>query len=105
MGRPKPTRFSTLTPFVNTVKNKVSANILQQEFDAMVILTFNIGSSAFGSSSVLKLVNDPNATTSYASLEAAWKAWKKSQGKVMKGLEKRRQAEWDIYIKGVYKKW
>jgi lysozyme len=64
------TFFNTdLTPFVNSVKNKVSAKILQQEFDAMVILTFNIGSSSFGSSSVLKLVNDPNATTSYASLE------------------------------------
>lgn len=94
-----------LSPFVNTIKNKVKVSVAQNEFDAMVILAFNIGQSGFSNSSVLKMVNDPSAATSYATLENAWKAWDKSQGKVSRGLINRRQAEWNIYNKGVYAKW
>lgn len=98
--------FSTdLKPYVNTVKTKVTASITQNEFDAMVILAFNIGQVAFANSSVLKMVNNPNAKTSYKNLEAAWKAWNKSQGVANKGLTNRRQSEWNIYTKGVYQKW
>lgn len=94
-----------LKPYVNTVKSKVTASVTQNEFDAMVILTFNIGQGAFSNSSVLKMVNNPNAKTTYKNLEAAWKAWNKSQGVANKGLTNRRQSEWNIYTKGVYKKW
>jgi len=94
-----------LSPFVNTIKNKVKVSVTQNEFDAMVILAFNIGQAGFSSSSVLKMVNDPLAITSYTTLENAWKAWDKSQGKVSRGLKNRRQAEWNIYNKGVYAKW
>jgi GH24 family phage-related lysozyme (muramidase) len=93
-----------LKPFVELVQKVITANLAQQEFDALVILAFNIGPTLAGSS-VVKLVNDPGATTTYASLEAAWKAWNKSQGKVMKGLDNRRQCEWNIYTKGVYERW
>ncbi len=100
------TLFKTdLIPFVNTVKIKVTATITQNKFDAMVILAFNIGRNGFSSSSILKLVNNPNAPTRYPNLEAAWKAWNKSQGKVSKGLRNRRGAEWAIYSKNVYEKW
>lgn len=94
-----------LSPFVNTIKNKVKVSVTQNEFDAMVILAFNIGQTGFSSSSVLKMVNDPSTKTSYNTLENAWKAWDKSQGKVSRGLKNRRQAEWNIYNKGVYAKW
>ena len=94
-----------LDPFAKLVQQGITVNLAQQEFDALVILAFNIGPANFSDSSVVKLVNDPDASTSYASLEAAWKAWNKSQGKVMKGLDNRRQCEWDIYTKGVYQRW
>lgn len=94
-----------LKPYVNIVNRKVTGNVRQNEFDAMIILAFNIGTDAFSGSSVLKLVNDPNAKTGYANLESAWKAWKRSQGVVNKGLINRRKAEWDIYNSGRYKKW
>ena len=94
-----------LGPFVNSIRNKVKVSVTQKEFDAMVILAFNIGIAGFSSSSVLKMVNDPAATTSYTTLENAWKAWDKSQGKVSRGLKNRRKAEWNIYNKGVYAKW
>ena len=94
-----------LAPFVNTVQSAVKAKLRQNEFDALVMLVFNIGAANFEPSSVVKLINDPAAHTNYSSLESAWKAWNKSQGKVMKGLDNRRQCEWDVYSKGIYKGW
>lgn len=92
-------------PFERLVGETITAGLQQYQFDALVILAFNIGPSAFRNSSVAKLVNDPHAVTSYASLEEAWKAWNKSQGKVMTGLTNRRAAEWRIYTSAIYARW
>ena len=94
-----------LAPFEALVQKHITASLAQQEFDALALLAFNIGPGGFPSSSVVKLVNDPAAKTGYADLEAAWKAWNKSQGQVMKGLDNRRQCEWNVYTKGVYQRW
>lgn len=94
-----------LRPFVDSVANHVKVEVSQNEFDAMVILAFNIGRTAFLNSSVLKMVNDPCTTCAYPTLEEAWKAWHKSQGKTNKGLQNRRHAEWLIYSKGIYETW
>jgi hypothetical protein len=94
-----------LAPFEAAVNKGVTADIAQNQFDACVIFAFNIGTNGFLTSSALKLINDPNASTSYDSLEAAWKAWDKSQGKVSRGLQNRRDAEWKIYSQGVYERW
>jgi GH24 family phage-related lysozyme (muramidase) len=92
-------------PYERAVGDAITVNLQQYEFDAMVILAFNIGQDGFKKSSVAKLVNDPKAVTGYASLEKAWKSWNKSQGKVNKGLNNRRAAEWRIYTTGVYEGW
>ena len=92
-------------PFVSLVRKAITVKLMQREFDALVILAYNIGPNGFPASSVVKLVNDPKAKTAYKDLESAWKAWNKSQGKEMKGLNNRRQCEWDIYTKGVYNRW
>lgn len=94
-----------LAPFVNAVRSNVKVRLKQNQFDALVILAFNIGADAFAGSAVRTLVNDPKAVTKHKDLDAAWKAWNKSQGKVMKGLENRRKCEWDIYSQGIYKGW
>lgn len=94
-----------LAPFIKTITLNVTCNITQNEFDAMVIFIFNIGSNGFSTSSALKIINDPGAETDYSDLESAWKAWNKSDGKVNKGLINRRNAEWDIYSKSIYKRW
>lgn len=100
------TLFETdLIPYTQNVKKNVKVALTQQQFDALVIFVFNIGGSNFKSSSVLKLINDPTALTSYPNLESAWKAWNKSQGVVSNGLINRRNSEWNIYTKGIYKGW
>ncbi|MFZ6727276.1 lysozyme [Undibacterium sp. MH2W] len=96
---------SKLNPVQSDVQTRVTAKVTQYEFDALVIFDYNIGSPAFQTSSALKLVNNPNATTNYSSLEDAWKAFTKSQGKENKGLIHRRDSEWDIYSNNVYKGW
>jgi len=92
-------------PTVRLVNRVIKAQLTQQKFDALVILAFNIGEGGFSNSSVVKMINEPSTLTAYSTLEAAWKAWNKSQGNVMKGLDNRRQAEWNIYNSGIYKAW
>jgi lysozyme len=52
----------------------------------MVILSFNIGLMGFTNSSVLKIVNNPSAITTYANLDDDWKAWNKTQGVFNQGV-------------------
>ncbi|KAF1013194.1 MAG: Lysozyme RrrD [Stenotrophomonas maltophilia] len=96
---------SDLKPFEQTVSRAVKVALSQHQFDALVILCFNIGGGNFARSSVLKLVNDPRVATPYATLQAAWMAWTRSQGKVMQGLVNRRGAEWRMYSSGSYGHW
>ena len=93
-----------LQPFEAAVRAGITVSLASNQFDALTILAFNIGAPRFAKSSVAKMVNDPAAKTTYKSLEAAWKAWSTSQGKVMLGLQRRRQCEWDVYSRGVYEK-
>ena len=96
-----------LAPFELCVTDAInkSPRLPEHEFDALVILAFNIGQRGFRTSSVVKLVNNENAATNYDSLESAWMAWNKSQGKVMRGLINRRTAEWRMYSDGIYERW
>ncbi len=93
-----------LAPFVATIHKGLQRAVLQQEFDAMVMLAFNIGSGAFSGSRVLRLINAGQGADS-RELETAWKSWNRSQGKMMQGLVHRRQCEWDIFSKGIYVRW
>lgn len=92
-----------LAPFVKAVNEGLEVKLCQHQFDALVILCFNIGIPNFNSSSVLKMVN--GQAGNYKSLEEAWKAFKLSQGKVSNGLINRRAAEWKIYTQGIYERW
>lgn len=60
------------------VKSLIRVEVPQHQFDALVSLAFNIGCKAFEDSSVLKLINDPEAKTPFRDLESAWKAWNTS---------------------------
>jgi type VI secretion system secreted protein VgrG len=94
-----------LVPFEQSVARGITAALSQCQFDALVILCYNIGGGNFARSSVVKMINNPRAVTTFATLEAAWMAWTRSQGKVMKGLVNRRGAEWRMYSTGAYPHW
>ena len=92
-----------ISKFEKAVYDSVKVMQTPNEFDACVILCYNIGVSGFQSSSVCKMLNGQK--TNYKTLDDAWMAWNKSQGKVMGGLTNRRKAELDIFHKGIYKRW
>lgn len=97
-----------LAPFEETVARVVAKAARPQtesQVDALVILAFNIGKTAFAGSTVAKMIQNPKGTYAYKTLEKAWKAWNKSQGKVNQGVINRRNAEWDMYNTGVYRFW
>lgn len=94
-----------ISPFEGVVR-QTNVPMRQHEFDACVILSYNIGIQAFRSSTVRKYIVDKNFRSAvYPSLERAWKAFNKSQGKVNAGVVNRRAAEWDMYSRNLYRYW
>ena len=84
-----------LAVFENGVGRLVSKPINQDQFDALVSFSFNVGLGSLIRSSVLKKVNaNPNDPT----IRDSFAMWNKAGGKVLAGLTKRRKAEADWYF-------
>lgn len=66
----------------------------QKQFDALVALAYNIGLGNFRSSSVLR---NHNARNEQAAADS-FRLWNKAGGRVMKGLQRRREAERLVYL-------
>jgi GH24 family phage-related lysozyme (muramidase) len=96
--------LADLEPFESAVNNAITFPRQQHEFDALVIMAFNIGIRAFLTSSLLKLLLGKPGSR-YPTLEKAWKAFNIDEGKVNRGLVNRRNAEWKIFTRGVYERW
>ena len=85
------------------VCNAITVNLRQNQFDALVMLCFNIGARNFANSTVVKYINNPNFKSArYFNLGAAWRAWNKTGGRVSSGLGRRREVELKIYENGIY---
>lgn len=85
------------------VQNNITSNLTQNQYDALVSLAYNIGTTGFKNSTVVKYINNPNFHSSiYSDLGSAWKAWNRTQGKVSNGLINRRQKEWNLYNSCIY---
>ena len=79
----------------NNVSKLVKVPLSQNQFDALVSLEYNIGYGNFSKSTLLKLLNSKN----YKGAAEQFKMWKMSRGKILSGLVKRRQAEYELFIK------
>ncbi|AID17956.1 endolysin [Acinetobacter phage YMC11/12/R2315] len=84
-----------LIKFENVVNESVKVPLSQNQFDALVSLTYNIGSGAFKNSTLLKLLNNGD----YQGAADQFPAWKKAGGRVLEGLVKRRAAERSLFLK------
>lgn len=77
------------------VVNRECPGINQNQFDALVSFTFNLGETNLRKSTLLKCVkanpNNPNIRTEFL-------RWNKSKGEVLPGLIRRRKAEADLYF-------
>lgn len=77
----------------------VNVDINQNQFDAIVLLVYNIGAGGFASSRVLKgIKKNPN---DFKPIEAEWMGWNKvtinGKKEPVKGLTNRRKKEWQLY--------
>jgi len=77
----------------NAINRLVNAPISQNQFDACVSLTYNIGVGGFQKSSVLRNINSKNSTAAVKSFAL----WNKAQGVVNAALVKRRALEQQLF--------
>jgi len=74
----------------------VQVPLTQQQYDALVSFTFNVGTEAFERSTLLRKLNERD----YASVPAQINRWVHDNGKVVAGLVNRRKAEGEMWALG-----
>lgn len=76
--------------------NSQNLRINQNQYDALVSFTFNVGTGNFLKSTLLKKVKiNPDDT----SIRSEFAKWKYGSGKVLPGLVRRRESEANLYFK------
>ncbi|MGN5765684.1 lysozyme [Acinetobacter calcoaceticus] len=84
-----------LNRFERTVNGSVAVPLSQNQFDALVSLTYNIGETAFKNSTLLEMLNAGN----YRGAADQFLVWNKSKGQVLNGLVRRRKTERELFLK------
>jgi len=88
--------FTTIVADFEAAVNKmVKVSLTQNQFNALVSFSFNVGTSALAQSTLLKRVN---ANASPEQIKAAFAMWVKAGGKVIPDLVKRRNDEANLYF-------
>ena len=87
-----------LSTFEKAVTNYVKVPLNQNQFDALVSFSFNCGSDALKTSTLLKKLN----SCDYNGAANEFLKWNKSNGKVLNGLVKRREEEKELFLKTNY---
>ena len=86
-----------LKVFESAVKNAVKVEITQSQFDALVSLSYNIGTGAFADSDTVKALNE--GKVGHAAVDIP--SWRRGMGyQILPGLEKRRQTELEFFAVG-----
>ncbi|MDR6628390.1 lysozyme [Acinetobacter lwoffii] len=84
-----------LKAFEQTANTAVKVPLNQNQFDALVSLAYNIGSTAFKNSTLVKRLNEGN----YKAAANQFNVWVNAGGKRMQGLVNRRAAERTLFLK------
>jgi len=83
-----------LIEFEHTVNSSVKVPLNQNQFDALVSLAYNIGSSAFKSSTLVKKLNSGD----YKGSADQFNVWVNAGGKRIQGLVNRRDREKLLFL-------
>jgi lysozyme len=81
--------------FADHVAALVKVPLNQSQIDALIAFVYNIGPSAFGKSTMLKLINQglvEDAANQFL-------RWNKVNGEPLAGLTRRRKAERDLFLR------
>ena len=82
-----------IVEYEDYVNAAVTAPLSQDQFDALVSWTFNLGNGNLNASTMLKVLNRGE----YEEVPAQMKRWNKAGGKVLEGLIRRREAEANLF--------
>jgi lysozyme len=82
--------LADMQKFEGAIKKCVKVPLYQHEYDAYLSLSYNIGSGAFCSSTLVKLLNQKD----YAGACKQILRWNRAGGKEVRGLTIRRQEEY-----------
>ena len=85
-----------LRSFEREVRDRLKVQVNQNEFDALVSFTYNVGVNAFASSTLLKLLNSAATKQIVASEFSRWV--KGSDGNPIEGLKIRRAKEKELFL-------
>lgn len=83
-----------LIVFKNKVASLVKVPLSNNQFSALVSFTFNVGAENFRTSTLLKLLN----TGMFLQASEQFARWNKGEGKVLRGLTLRREAEKQLFL-------
>lgn len=86
-----------LEGFEACVNSHVHVPLNQNQYDALVSFCYNVGQSAFSTSTLLELLNEKN----YQGASLEFPLWVHDGGKVIQGLVTRRKAEQELFNKPV----
>lgn len=84
----------SLTGFESVVNSAVKVSVNQNQFDALVSLTYNIGSGAFEKSTLVKKLN----VGDYSGAANQFDVWVNAGGKRLQGLVNRRAKEKVLFL-------
>jgi GH24 family phage-related lysozyme (muramidase) len=84
----------TLASYEHAV-NAIKVDLTQNEFDALVSLTYNIGARNLANSTLVKMLKAGNPKSEIAK---QFLRWNKAGGKPLAGLTRRRNAEAELFL-------
>ncbi|MEF0148259.1 lysozyme [Pseudomonas guariconensis] len=80
--------------FESEIERLVTVPLSQNQWDALVSFTYNLGSANLESSTLLRKLNAGD----YAGAAEQFQRWNKAGGKVLAGLTRRREAERSLFL-------
>ena len=87
--------INMITEYENSVKMLVQKPINQNQFDALVSFTYNLGAANLSKSTLLKKIN---ANPKDKTIKDEFLKWNKAKGKELTGLTRRRNEEAILYF-------
>ena len=85
-----------LKTFEKSVDSFCRDDVTQNQFDALVSFSYNVGTAALKKSTLLKKVNENPADPT---IRDEFLKWNKAAGRALKGLTRRREEEASLYFK------
>lgn len=88
---------SDVVRFEKAIEKLVTVDLNQNQFDALVSFTYNLGEGNLGKSTLLKKLNRGD----FNGAADEFLKWNRAGGKVVNGLVRRRAAERELFLSGV----